>query len=272
MKCAHCKERDVTIQHVKVCAYEEAVGKGIDMAANGLVFEHKTSPALKFASEDTNLVDALEASIRLGKEMELLDEEAEAAARLDAMTGAHGRDMASEKQVKYVMDLLLEHQWPDALTAADVENMERRQVTKLIDALKASPRKDEDGVLTPTGRYCLLVGGDDAMSYSAVDRQDLIKFKEPTLRFYEVTRKDEGRWAGRTWVAQLFGAPGDYRREPVRGAAMVRVLTQINKDPAEAALRYGRESGVCGVCRSPLTNQDSLDRGIGPVCAKKRGW
>lgn len=34
----------------------------------------------------------------------------------------------------------------------------------------------------------------------------------------------------------------------------------------ESSTRYGRELGICGVCGRTLTNEDSRQLGIGPVC------
>lgn len=47
------------------------------------------------------------------------------------------------------------------------------------------------------------------------------------------------------------------------------VLAKIEQDPKEAAIRYGKELGVCGVCNRTLTNEESRARGIGPICADK---
>lgn len=203
------------------------------------------------------------------------DEEMDAKARLDAMTGSHGRDMASHKQVRYAMDLLREKEWPDELSKSDIRNMERRQATKLINSLLAAPTKSRDQSPipeVPAGRYALYTPGEDPVAYSYVDRQDLVPMKKGHWVFYQVDRPEEGKWAGRTFVKQLIGAPGEYRKEPVRGMRAARILTAIAADPEKASLDYGQQSGVCGVCHSPLTNEDSLARGIGPVCASKTGW
>lgn len=47
------------------------------------------------------------------------------------------------------------------------------------------------------------------------------------------------------------------------------VLAKIAADPKEAAMAYGRELGVCGVCNRTLTNPESISAGIGPVCASR---
>jgi hypothetical protein len=205
-----------------------------------------------------------------------LDEEAEASARLDALAGSRGRDMASEKQVKYVMDLLQQRIWPDDFSKADVENMERRQVTKLINGLKTAPKRTLDSPIpdVPAGRYALYrPGADDTPgAYSYVDRQDLVSPNYGKWMFYQVDRPTEGQYKGRTYLNLLVGAPGSYRRIPQHGMPMARVLAEILADPKKAMVDYGLQSGVCGRCNSPLTDEGSLARGLGPVCAKKSGW
>jgi hypothetical protein len=43
-------------------------------------------------------------------------------------------------------------------------------------------------------------------------------------------------------------------------------------DPLNAAIRYGKVSGECSCCGRELTRKDSIERGIGPICAEKFGW
>lgn len=43
-------------------------------------------------------------------------------------------------------------------------------------------------------------------------------------------------------------------------------------DPKAAAEAYGIETGVCCICNATLTNKESKERGIGPICAQKFGW
>jgi Family of unknown function (DUF6011) len=56
---------------------------------------------------------------------------------------------------------------------------------------------------------------------------------------------------------------GDERRD--------RVTTAAN-DPEAAAVAYGKRFGQCSICSRTLTDGDSIDRGIGPICASKYGW
>jgi len=42
--------------------------------------------------------------------------------------------------------------------------------------------------------------------------------------------------------------------------------------PSAAATAYGQRTGQCSCCGRKLTNQESIDRAIGPICAEKWGW
>jgi hypothetical protein len=91
--------------------------------------------------------------------------------------------------------------------------------------------------------------------------------------FYQVDKPGkDSRWHGSMFVKQLIGAPGDFAKQRVMGKAATDVLLRIAKDPKEAMIRFGKEVGECGACHSPLTNETSRAAGIGPVCARKRGW
>lgn len=48
-------------------------------------------------------------------------------------------------------------------------------------------------------------------------------------------------------------------------------LLAIAADPLGAAVRYGQRTGRCACCGRELTNDVSITRGIGPICADKWG-
>lgn len=191
--------------------------------------------------------------------------EAELAAKvMDEMAGGPSTikpPSDRRKQIAYAMDLLKTRDWPDKYTEADLKGMERRQVSQLINELQKAVIKPEL-VEIPAGRYAILSTHPNPEDYGDAGAFD----------FYQIDRPTVGRWAGRVFVRQLFGAPGDYRKENVVGQRARKVLDRIASDPKKASLAYGKESGVCGVCSSPLTNKESLDLGIGPVCRGKMGW
>lgn len=46
-------------------------------------------------------------------------------------------------------------------------------------------------------------------------------------------------------------------------------VARVIQDPAAAAIAYGKRTGRCSICGQELTNQTSIDRGIGPICYGK---
>jgi len=49
-------------------------------------------------------------------------------------------------------------------------------------------------------------------------------------------------------------------------------IVEACNDPAQAAIAYGKAWSTCAVCGLTLTNDESIERGIGPVCYGKMGW
>lgn len=94
------------------------------------------------------------------------------------------------------------------------------------------------------------------------------------LTFYVINQSKRG-W----WFLMLQHGPDLTRLGIISPAGVVQdnpgiktIIEKIAKDPKGAAIRYGRELGICGLCGSALTDEESRANGIGPVCAKKHGW
>lgn len=91
------------------------------------------------------------------------------------------------------------------------------------------------------------------------------------VSFYKVDRPREGRWAGRVFVQQLIANGGhgyeslSERRIPFPMSAEI-VNRIYENDAKESAMLFGKLLGTCGVCGRVLTNQESREKGIGPVC------
>ena len=93
--------------------------------------------------------------------------------------------------------------------------------------------------------------------------------KTNNVRFYKVDCPTEGRWAG--WTFLSVQASDDLF--PIKDrATKAHILRRIAEDPQAAMLLYGKEIGKCGHCGRTLTNDESRERGIGPVCAGRMGW
>lgn len=87
------------------------------------------------------------------------------------------------------------------------------------------------------------------------------------ISFYAVQHPDRGEYTGQTLVWRRASD----ERIPLSVKESIRVLNVIVANPKDATLLFGR-LGVCGVCGHSLTTRASRDRGIGPVCARKRGY
>ncbi|HEY3434266.1 MAG TPA: DUF6011 domain-containing protein [Solirubrobacterales bacterium] len=51
--------------------------------------------------------------------------------------------------------------------------------------------------------------------------------------------------------------------------AQRQTVLDIAADPLSAAIAHGKESGRCACCGRELTDPESIERGIGPICATK---
>lgn len=181
---------------------------------------------------------------------------------------------ATERQIGFLASLRAERDidpegqaWLDArLPGRDGEApaivITKAEASIAIERLLARPKRQAatgaGGSLpdVPEGRYALPGEGD-----------------QPDITFWRVDRPTEGKWAGRVFVKPVYGAPGSLRTgNNVYGATRQAVLAAIARDPAEASRRFGLELGTCGVCGSPLTNEESRALGIGPICRAKTGW
>lgn len=93
--------------------------------------------------------------------------------------------------------------------------------------------------------------------------------------FWLIDRPDQGKWAGWTFIkvqqgpsAGRFSTIKPDRRATPQAAAL---LGRIAQSPLEAARRYGIELGMCSVCGQALTNEESRQFGIGPICRTRFG-
>ena len=49
-------------------------------------------------------------------------------------------------------------------------------------------------------------------------------------------------------------------------------IMAVASDPLNSAIAYGKRYGKCAVCARTLTDPESIDRGVGAVCASNYGW
>jgi len=85
------------------------------------------------------------------------------------------------------------------------------------------------------------------------------------------------KWAGWVFVSDAaeYGQRQKYGNQaPGRSYSgkIVAELRTIAADPKAAAIAYGKLTGTCSICGRALENEESVARGIGPICADKAGW
>lgn len=82
----------------------------------------------------------------------------------------------------------------------------------------------------------------------------------------QINIKSGDMWYGRIDRAGNF-TPGS---EPLP-AGWMETIQEIAKDPLESMKVQGRRTGNCCLCGRELTNHESIELGIGPVCASNWG-
>jgi hypothetical protein len=192
--------------------------------------------------------------------------------------------MATPRQKVLIPKLLVERGLPER----DVETLTGEAARALITELIAMPRASYPPInelIKPSVSEAAKPAGptlDEQIKIAAaalpqlrkmhyaIEERDFTKNDgEPVWKFYRVDLPTKGKWAGRIFLD--IQASDDYH--PVRDSQRkLNVLQAIGFNAEKAASDYGHQIGRCGVCRRTLTDDVSIDRGIGPVCAKKVGW
>jgi hypothetical protein len=172
--------------------------------------------------------------------------------------------VASERQQKYIQDLILERdvsgiEMPTVLTVSAASEL----IKTLLARPKVQPAADIPIIATPPG-YLQDLLPDIPHARYAIQEIDFTISPEPVWKFYQVDKPQEGRWAGRTFLK----AQASDELWPIRDKARIRVVLEaILHDPTKAMIDYGRQIGHCAICGRTLTNEESIAAGIGPICA-----
>ncbi len=77
--------------------------------------------------------------------------------------------------------------------------------------------------------------------------------------------------AGDVYLGKLLPDGQFYKSREFTDAHQA-VLDQIGEDPLKAAQVHGQQTGSCSCCGRELTNAESIELGIGPICREKWGW
>tara|TARA_R110002050_G_scaffold214146_3_gene350369 strand:+ start:407 stop:1246 length:840 start_codon:yes stop_codon:yes gene_type:complete len=79
--------------------------------------------------------------------------------------------------------------------------------------------------------------------------------------------------AGSDYEAEYYGKvmSGEFHKMRSAPDSITTALQALAADPLSSAVAYGRTTGTCACCGRELTNKESIDRGIGPICAENWG-
>lgn len=95
------------------------------------------------------------------------------------------------------------------------------------------------------------------------------------MKFNFSRAPDTGKNAGAVYVKDANGtylgkvADGKFRKSYDCDSEMEAEVIKVCSDPEQAAIAYGMRFGACAVCNRPLTNGESIDIGIGPICRER---
>lgn len=160
--------------------------------------------------------------------------------------------MATPKQVQYVLDLLRLKQWdqpvdPDTLTFVEVGD--------LIDKLKAAPKKRDEtsSEAAPAKVPTKAVGEGVYFLHGA---------------YVKVQVSHYGENPGRLYTKVYNPAAGEWNRKP---GLLGKLLPEHQLTEAQAS-RFGHLYGRCVKCSLVLTDEVSIERGYGPICADRMGF
>lgn len=166
----------------------------------------------------------------------------------------------TEKQLDMIETLRAERGIPE-LTEDERKALSKEDASTEIDRLIKMPRQTTSKYKdVPAGRY--------ALKTEVKTRYGMGWDTKTEWAFYKVDKPETGQWAGRVFLKKL-ASDDEYA---IRGTLYRDVMDVILADPQKAMLDYGKEIKHCGHCGRTLTNEDSRNRGIGPVCAEKMGW
>jgi hypothetical protein len=177
-------------------------------------------------------------------------------------------------QTDYIKDLLTE-----LATLADPQHVEElaesyREMyrNRTLDKVRASGVIDELKELVRLGREHAAKMGREVPSQREGFGSDLagqvpegryaITGNEGQTVFVHVVKFKSGAFIVKQQVAD-----DSHRVSKVVARQMLQKILDAGIE--QASMRYGRELGECGVCGRTLTNEDSRQMGIGPVCRAK---
>ena len=158
-------------------------------------------------------------------------------------------NFATPRQAAFIARLLSEKNvvgTPYAGLVAAPMDLTVREASSMIDVLMSLPR----------------VGGAVAAPARSTAPEGMHRIGDA---IYKVQKAVHG--SGRLYAKRLVRSGGAWSFEFAPGA--VQRLSEATRMTLEEAREWGALYGTCCVCGRTLTNEASIEAGIGPVCASK---
>ena len=181
-----------------------------------------------------------------------------------ATAPAPSGDAPTERQIAYIADLRARWQ-----RAEDAIAQSRSRVPVRPAWVDPATRSEASAMIDKG--VAALAAQSDAMRTAVVERAGHVVTEgmwiigtlgQDDAEVYKVQRAVHG--SGRLYAKQLTAEGFVY----VAGA-LRRLATEGRPMTADEGRRYGQLYGVCCRCGAPLTDEESIARGMGPVCASK---
>ena len=157
----------------------------------------------------------------------------------------------TEKQATWVQVLIDRASQPKPVAAPAVE-VQMAGVQALFEVASKSLKRPKIRLMTADGTPVVLALAGEKSKYAG-----------------QVMLTDGGPFGLNRWFGRIEGSHFHAARAATQEVTGLR--TSLSADPTSVISGYGRLTGACALCGRDLTDQTSVDRGVGPVCAKNFG-
>jgi len=178
---------------------------------------------------------------------------------------------ASEKQISYINSLrkdraIGEHDERIAKRIAD--GLDVATASKIIDWLRVQPRKEVVAVTLEDGMY-RMDGTIFKVQHAVHGSGHQYAKKLVGHRYCEGHESTDGPIGNVTYCNGDCRPAGETEWKFEMAPGMIRRLLPEHKMSLADAKKFGALYGTCCVCGRTLTDEVSIEAGIGPVCAQK---
>jgi Family of unknown function (DUF6011) len=158
-----------------------------------------------------------------------------------------------------------------AAAQACIAKREAARAARAAEATQAAPAVDNAGIDRLKAAF------DHAMNKAGAKGRGLrnprITIGDMTISPAKATSANPGALyvkSGTDYLGKI--KDGRFMAIPACTSEQQAKILAFVADPKAAAEAYGKETGVCCICNATLTNAESIERGIGPICAERYGW